>query len=370
MRVTLVISSLAAGGAQRVMLDLGRHLAEQGHTVSLFTFSAGSDDFFVVPRGIERRALGLLGRSPNAIAAVARNARRLLVLRKAIAQTNADVVVSFIDITNIAVILATVGLGMPTIISERIHPRVHPIGVAWDALRRATYPFCTRLVVQTEAVAEWARRVLPLRKIVVIPNAVPQNAIDPVQVCDRRERIVLAVGRLDPQKGFDLLIRSFAVSALSDLGWRLIIVGEGSERTALRQLSSTLGVADAVEMPGQTADPAKLMLTAAIFALSSRYEGFPNVLLEAMACGAAPVAFDCPSGPKEIIEQGINGWLVPAGDVKAFGAAMALLANDHSLRHRLSKAARDVTRAFAPDIVLARWVDLLESTATRARPRQ
>lgn len=370
MRMTLVISSLAAGGAQRVMLDLARHLSDRGHSVSLITFSAGSDDFFAVPPGIERRALDLLGRSPSAVAAMMGNARRLLILRKAIAESNADVVLSFIDITNIAVILATFGLGVPAVVSERIHPRAHRIGLAWDALRRAAYPFCSRLVVQTEAVAAWGRRVVPRQKVAVIPNAVPRTAIERVQESDRRENVILAVGRLDPQKGFDLLIRAFAASALFSLGWRLIIMGEGTERSALTRLSSELGLAEAVELPGQTRDPTQLMSTSSIFALSSRYEGFPNVLLEAMACGAAPVAFDCLSGPGEIIEQGVNGLLVPAGDVEAFGAALKRLANDDSLRRRLSNAARHVTRAFAPSVVLERWVELLESAAVRPMRRQ
>jgi glycosyltransferase involved in cell wall biosynthesis len=272
------------------------------------------------------------------------------------------VVLSFVDITNITVLLASVGLRLPVVIAERTYPPSHRIGLLWETMRRVTYPFCRRLVVQTSAVADWARSYLPARRIATIPNAVPRFALGHAGATERR-RVILGVGRLVPEKGFDLLIRAFSLSGLGPVGWRLVILGEGPERGMLEKLCFELGVADWVELPGEVRDPVAQLLSSGIFALSSRYEGFPNVLLEAMACGAVPIAFDCLSGPRDVITDGINGTLVPEGDIPALAAALSCLAHDPARRSALAGNAVRVAIDYSPDVILDRWTELLECYA-------
>jgi GalNAc-alpha-(1->4)-GalNAc-alpha-(1->3)-diNAcBac-PP-undecaprenol alpha-1,4-N-acetyl-D-galactosaminyltransferase len=228
-------------------------------------------------------------------------------------------------------------------------------------LRRLVYRHASAVVVQTDPIAKWFREFVPTRRLLTIPNAVRGHAFlgDSRACC--AGRIVLGVGRLVRQKGFDLLLRAFAKAGLADDGWRLVILGEGEDRPALSQLSSDLGVAKSVEMPGHVTDVSEWISRAPIFALSSRYEGFPNALLEAMQVGTACVSFDCPTGPSELIQHDSNGLLVPADDVDAFSAALTRLAHDDALRNHLAQEATKVAANFSIDRVYGLWVEALDS---------
>jgi glycosyltransferase involved in cell wall biosynthesis len=169
-------------------------------------------------------------------------------------------------------------------------------------------------------------------------------------------RTVIAVGRLSREKGVDLLLHAFARAALPLSAWQLVILGDGPERPALEAQIRVLGLQHNVLMPGVVADPERWLQHAELFVLSSRFEGFPNALLEAMSCGLAAVAFDCPSGPGEIIRNEHTGLLVPPADADALTAAIARLAQDPDLRRRLGTAAAlDVAQRFNLNRVAALW---------------
>jgi GalNAc-alpha-(1->4)-GalNAc-alpha-(1->3)-diNAcBac-PP-undecaprenol alpha-1,4-N-acetyl-D-galactosaminyltransferase len=159
------------------------------------------------------------------------------------------------------------------------------------------------VIVQTETIAEWFKTSVPTQHLVVIPNAVRAPEFMEGMRGTVREPIILCVGRLARQKGFDLLLRAIVESGLVKKGWRVVILGEGEERVALRQLASDCGIADFVEMPGYVSNVSDWMTRSGIFCLPSRYEGFPNALLEAMQTGLPCVSFDCPSGPRDLIDN-------------------------------------------------------------------
>ena len=174
------------------------------------------------------------------------------------------------------------------------------------------------------------------------------NAVDVVAVQARAAEavsdlpnmpVIVAAGRLVHQKGFDLLIRAFA-GKLPGREIALVILGEGPDRAALQQLAERLGVEKRVRLMGFRANPWSYFARAAAFVCSSRWEGFGNVIIEAMACGTPVIATDCDFGPREIVRHDDSGLLVPAGNVDALGDAMRSLVDDRSLAARLAEAAR------------------------------
>jgi GalNAc-alpha-(1->4)-GalNAc-alpha-(1->3)-diNAcBac-PP-undecaprenol alpha-1,4-N-acetyl-D-galactosaminyltransferase len=272
-----------------------------------------------------------------------------------------DVVLSFIEQTNIRAIGCLAGSGIPVVVSERIHPGHHPLPQSWSLLRRMLYRFASAVIVQNEDIACWFRKSVATRRLLTIPNAIRDRSFLGDISARTTEPIILGIGRLARQKGFDLLLRAFARTRLADNGWRVVILGEGEDRKALSQLSDDLGVSGSVEMPGHVTDVSGWIARSPIFALPSRYEGFPNALLEAMQLGTACVSFDCPSGPRDLIEDGVNGLLVPAEDVNALTEALRQLALDQPLRECLGREAAKVSETFAADRIYRLWTEALDS---------
>ena len=210
-------------------------------------------------------------------------------------------------------------------------------------------------------------------RVHVAPNPIDLARIEagaqaPLDLAGRRPFIVTA-GRLEPQKGQDVLLRAFAASRACD-GLDLVILGEGSLGARLRALAADLGVAERVRFQGFEANPWAWFSRARLFVLPSRWEGFPNALLEAMACGAPVVASACDFGPREAIQSGRTGLLVPTGDVEALSAALETLLSAPDLAHRLGEAARTGARDYDLPRSVAAYSAIFEATAAaRDRPR-
>ncbi len=270
-------------------------------------------------------------------------------------------VVSLLDKTNVLTLLATRGLGLPVVASEHNDPGEHDIGRIWAWLRRRAYPHAFCVTVLTERALSYLPGSVK-RAAQVIPNQ-----IEPLPFRRRRtgggRPVLTAVGRLVPQKGFDLLLPAFAAVAPKHPEWSLVIWGEGPEREKLERLRDELNLTGRVRLPGVTARHGQWVEEADIFVLSSRYEGFPVALGEAMAAGLPVVATDCRTGPREMITNWVDGLLVPRGDVAALAQSLDELMADEALRHRLGKAAQEVAREFSPDRIVARWSALISRAA-------
>ena len=319
-RIVFVVHSLAAGGAQRVLATMASHWAEQGWHVSLVTLASRDEDFFALHPAIGRVALDQVADSPNLFAAIWSNWRRIRELRRAIRRLQPEIVLSFVDQTNVLALLAARGLSIPVVIAERTDPRHHPLGRIWSWLRRQVYPRATAVVVQTEGVRPVVESLAAGKPVHVIPNGIAKPAVLG-QRGDESDRALVAVGRLSHEKGFDLLIMAWSEIAARHPKWRLRIYGDGPARESLERLASE-HVSGHVEFCGATCDTDLAYREADLFALPSRYEGFPNALLEAMAHGLPSVAFDCESGPNEIVRDQVDGLLVPPGDVAALALSV------------------------------------------------
>jgi glycosyltransferase involved in cell wall biosynthesis len=361
MRIVLAISSLVPGGAQRVMTLLAGELAARDHEVWLVTLAQSGDDFFPLDSRVRRIGLGLTGDSPNMLHGLPANARRLRALRRTVSTIEPHAVLSFETSMNVLMILACIGLPVRIIVSERIDPAAHHENRIWAGLRALLYRFADAIVVQTESIAAWFRRRLWKRtRVVVIPNPVIPLS-DSGEPCVRStEPFLLAAGRFTHQKGFDLLIRAFgSAAALRRAELKLVIAGDGPEAQSLHDLAAELGLSARVSFPGRVRELSRLLKSAVAFILPSRYEGFPNVLLEALAAGVPCVGTDCPGATREILGDGAYGLVVPPEDSRALADAIIRIVTDGELRSRFSRASVGALERYRLDRVVADWERLL-----------
>ena len=366
-RVTVVSASLSHGGAERVAIDLCCHLLDAGRNVMLLTLSGDMSDSYRVPEGVLRKRLEARLLPPSIFHRLWYLVGRVIALRRNIKAYAPDVVVAFIDKVNILVLVSLLGTGIPVVVSERLHPAHNPIARVWKLARRLIYPLARAVTVQTEDGAEWFRQHSSIKHPVVIVNAVRylrdfDGTAGPAAGNDEAavpRPFVLAVGRLAEQKGFDLLFDAFHRSGLAAAGWRLVVLGEGPEREALERQADVLGIRAAILMPGFV-DVGPFLRKADLFVMSSRYEGFPNALLEAMQVGLPCISFDCPSGPRDLMMDGRGGILLPPQDVAALASALTRMAADPDLRKRLGAAAAEVNERFSQTRIYGKWLALFD----------
>ena len=364
MRLTLVTYSLDCGGAERVLTSLANRWRRDGHAVTVLGLSDGAaPPFFPLDPGVSLEWLAVARDSRHLLDAIANNVERVWALRAALRRSRPEVVVSFLTAVNVLVLLAAAGLAVPVVVSERIDPRFKPLPGAWRWLRMRAYGRADAIVVQTRRTADWFPPRMQSR-IAVIPNAIAcPSGLASRDVGSARRGVVLGVGRLEHQKGFDLLVRAFARASRRHDGWQLVIAGEGSQRAALRTLAASCGVADRVRLIGRQDDIWPTYAAADVFVLPSRFEGFPNALLEAMAAGLPAMAADCPTGPREIIRNEHEGLLVRTEDVDALARALSRLIGDPDLRRRVGAAGATVVDRYGVDAIQQQWNALVSDVA-------
>lgn len=362
-KIALLIHSLCGGGAERVVADLANSWASMGRSVTLVTMTDSTADRYDVSPEVRRVGLALDQSSSSFWQAIYNNWRRVRDLRRALRDSGAEVAISFVDRMNITTLWAAYRLQIPVVVCERTDYRYHSIGDFWNRQRNRWYPTAATLVVQTDEVAHAARDWLPTVPVEVIPNAVPQSAIQsPPRVHCGDARTVTWIGRMAEEKGVVDLIDAFGLVVNKLPDWKLALVGDGPLVDSLKARVDGLQLGDRVQFYGWQRDLEEIFDRTTIFALPSRYEGFPNVLLECMARGIPAISFDCPSGPRAVIRDNVDGVLVPAGDIKQFAAAIVKLATDPGRLEDLGRAAADVRERFCHEHYLRRWEDVLTKT--------
>ena len=347
-----MISSLATGGAERVVTLLANHFCSQ-YRVHLILIGSIQDNIYFVDERIKIHQLKMLKSSAGVLSGVGNNLGRIRSLSRTIRSINPDVVISFIFSTNVLVLLATFFAKAKVIISERNDPRYYFKGRwAWGLLRRLTYPFAHALVVLNKEMYHLLRHTNFNTKVVKNPAIIPIKK-GASQI--KHSNVIMGLGSLSHQKGFDLLIEAFRLSKLQDKNWKLYIFGEGGKRGALEELVDKNGLKESVFLPGVTASPTVEFERSKIFVFSSRFEGLGCALIEAMSSGMAVISTDCPSGPSETIKNYENGILVPVGDVQALAEAIVELAQDTDLRKRLSQKAMAIKEELSIERISKEW---------------
>ena len=398
-RVTLVIAHLGAGGAQRVAATAANALVERGIEVHLVkVFNDPGDAYAVDPR-VHRYSLGAPMRLPQSEAELIQSDARFVCHRsvlefrvlpsarrsyrafrrpmprpwasawncdgearvcagrlRAIAP---DAVLSFLTQTNILTLIAARGLPIRVVISERNDPAKQHHNLRVVLLRNLLYRRSDMVTANSTGAVESLASIVPREKLALLPN--PLNMSDRGAAVSFEAPTFITVTRLVAQKGIDVLLKAAAIVFAKLPAWRLAIIGDGPLSEELQSLARDLGIASRVDWLGYRDDPIPYLRAAKFFVLTSRFEGSPNALIEAMACGLASVVSDASPGPLELIGEDA-GLIVPVENDEATAAAIMALANDEDLRARLGEAAIKRTEIYQVDRAIRVWLDLLHVT--------
>lgn len=360
MHIVLVISSLTAGGAERVLSELANAWVVRGHEVSIITLADPNiPPFYRLNDQIHLYQLNVLQREKCTFLQRLKNIfKRLLKLRKALRLVKSDVIISFVDMVNVITLLASLGLKIPIIVCERTHPQYYQLPQFYKRLREIVYGWADKVVSQTLSASDYFSK-LPRDKKVVIPNSVkkPKRQKSELDILKPVQKII-SVGRLCPNKGFGTLITAFSEIAQKIPNLALTIYGEGNERQSLEALIRDLKLTTRVFLPGTVRDIEEALYQSDLFVFSSHYEGFPNALCEAMAVGLPVIASNC-SGSIDIIREGIDGRFFGVGDMAQLTRLMQELIEDAPQRLRLSEGALGLSDRFSEGVILQKWDKVL-----------
>jgi glycosyltransferase involved in cell wall biosynthesis len=404
-RIAVLLPSLEGGGAERSMLTLVKAFLSQGRTVDLVLCQAKGAYISDIPEGATVIELGpisgLRGRwltakgKPGDFFALLRpvllakknapEVARILSLQHYLENNRPDVVLSALTYANLATIWAKQmsASGVPVIVSERNALWTHCTSPSnarkwrWryaPELVRRTYPHADAIVtVSSHAAGELINKIgLNPHNITTIHNPVvddalrtqAQEALEHPWFAPDAPPVILAAGRLTEQKDFSTLMRAFAI-VRADREARMIILGEGRLQRNLEDLANELGIQADVDMPGFVQNPFQYMARASVFVLSSKYEGLPGVLIQAMACGCPLVSTDCPGGSREVLGEGKYGPLVEVGDADRMAKAILAQLDNPTDKDVLLGRAED----FSVDRAVDSYLVLLDSVVTKTTGR-
>lgn len=400
MRILLLVSSMNAGGAERVAASLANAWVAEGHDVCLMpTYSRGTgQSFYPLDPGVRQIWVSRHLSGPGMFRTLAKP----LVLRRLIQEVAPDVIVSFLTNVNVMVLAATKGLDIPVIVCERTNPAASKnVSPVLARARRLLYPQADAVMLQTQQAAEvFARAVPDLQHVAVIPNPLPPALESAAKAADGTGRVtyiseadgqaasagsaadaaadpdkpssaggrrqLCAMGRFVATKRFEMLIDVFSRLAPEVPEWDLTIWGEGPLLEPLRRKVETLGLQHRIRLPGKTDQPWEALSRADAFVMTSEVEGFPNVLLESMALGLPCVTMDCPSGPAELSRNGRDAILVGLTDEAALQESLQQIMTDEILRSELGhRATISVRDRYSLAAVLEQWQFLFDAVLGR-----
>lgn len=344
-----------AGGTERAAIAVANGLAERGYEIHILSLAGGRTPFFPVHPLVHTHNI-----FETQVSARLRYPIVIRRLRNFVTRTGIDVLIDVESILAAFSSVAMLGSSVRRICWEHLNYN-NDLGTPIRRVaRHLAAMFANDVVTLTERdKSEWTKRTWMRARICTIYNPLPFKIPDVLP--NHESKIVLSVGRMDPVKGFDILLQAWSkVIRVQPGGWRLRIVGDGAERKSLEKLTNELGLTDDVDLLPATTHIGVHYSAAAFYCLSSRREGLPMVLIEAQAHGLPAVAFDCETGPREIISHDQTGKLVAAANADALAQAILELICDKEQRMRFSINAKQAVQRFSPESILNHWVELLE----------
>lgn len=360
MKIAFLLSSLGAGGAERVASMLMNAWSKKHQVIFINYQSAESEMHYTLEKGITSENLDMLAVSSGLFQTAKRTLSRVKAVQKCLEAHKPDILICFMSENNIVGTIAGRLAGIPVVISERIHPEFHSLPNLHKYARKIVYPFSKSLVVQTTEIAKWFRRFLEL-DAEVIANPIDIAAVEAVVAKNNingSRKTLMAMGRLDPQKGYKLLIESFSRLADDFPEWDLWIFGQGPEKDALHRQIKLLGLDGRVELKGVVRDAYSWLKSGSLFVHPALYEGFPNTILEAMACNLPIVASDCPGASRELLQGGEVGWLFPVGDLSGLTGTLSEAMMSENSRLLKADRARQSVNQFDINEISEQWLSL------------
>ncbi len=359
-RIAFVLPNLSGGGAARVASVVTAAWAKAGHEVHLVTFEKpGTESVYPLHAQLHRHQIGAERSPPNPLGMVTNNLSRVRRLRKVFGKIAPTIIISFLLDANVPTVLAGRGRRVPLLISERNHPAHDAISAIKARIRAHVYPQAGRLCVQTQDIADWYQRTLGLASSIIPNPAAAQPVKTGVSAVPRTDGMkrVLALGRLEPQKGYDRLIDAFAELGAGADGWEMVIFGEGALRGALEAQVQRRGLVGRVHMPGTTKSPGDEFANADLFVHASRFEGYPNAVIEALAAGLCVVVTDAPGAAGELMQGGRHGVLVADAGPHELAQGMARVMGDEVARRTYAASAPAAIASLAADRIAEQWIE-------------
>lgn len=355
-KIALFISSLQKGGSERVIVNLAEYFYQRQYEVVLVTQYKKGDEYEINPQ-IKR----IFSEPDEELLQGDRlhNFRtRFQKLRSIWKEEKPDVILAFLGKNNLMAIATSRFLSVKVAVSVRGEPTMEYEGKTMQSTAKLVFRFADGVVLQTKMAKEFFPDAVQKKAVIL------SNPLNPIFLNRRhigeREDVIVAVGRLDENKNHAMLIHAFSKIADEFPHMRLIIYGEGESRKDLELLIQEKGLEERIELPGNTSDLANKICKAKVFTLTSNTEGMPNSIIEAMALGIPVISTDCPcGGPAELIQNEVNGMLVPVGDVYAFSDALRRVLADAEFAQRLGDNAYEGSKNFAPEKVNKAWEDYL-----------
>jgi GalNAc-alpha-(1->4)-GalNAc-alpha-(1->3)-diNAcBac-PP-undecaprenol alpha-1,4-N-acetyl-D-galactosaminyltransferase len=371
MRLTLVTNAFGCGGSERVVALWCQGFTDRGYQVTVLNMAQPENmGFFPLPEQVKVISLDLMQTSKNALQGSVMTVKRLVKMRQTILRTTPDRVITLYPQLNVLTIAALTGTGIPVYVTEHNDPKLCANGEIWETLRPWVYPRAARVVSVSQGV-DRSFSDIPAHKRTVIYNPVvpqiPKKALPEMPGANPDRHWIVSMGRLCPQKGYDLLIPAFAQIADRYPEWQLVILGEGTDRADLEKLRDDLGMHDRIILPGLIQNVPAVLKKAELFVMSSRFEGFPMAHCEAMSSGLPMVVTDCDSGPREMVRHNLDGLLVEPNSIEALATGMDRLLGDRSLRQQFATRAPEILDRFGMERVMADWERLLNPDAVGSR---
>lgn len=354
-KICCLIPSLQPGGMERVMSELLNEFSLKNEVeIHLVLYGIKRDVFYSIPDSVKiHRPNFKFNNRLRPFFSLA----TLLYLRKKVNSIRPSSVLSFGEYWNSFVLLALLGSKLSIYVSDRCQPD-KSLGRIHNFLRKWLYPSASGVIVQTEIAKVIFEQMFSHSNIQVIGN--PIRTIS-MSTHVAREKVVLCVGRLIKSKNHDELIKLFA--RINHSGWKLVIIGDDALKqknmARLQALIKSLGAEDVIELLGSRLDVEKFYLRSSIFVSTSSSEGFPNVIGEAQSAALPVIAFDCIAGPSDMIEDEINGFLVPLFDYVLFEQRLSQLMKDAELRLRLGTEAFKSIQAFNSTIICDKYFKMM-----------
>ncbi len=360
MKIACIINQIkVSGGAERVMCELSNALASRGHEVHLITRARHSGESYHIDESI-----ALLDTEVKCRIPVLRNLVRNQALHKILKKGSYDVAVSFMTAMNMQAILASVGTGVPIVVSERIDPRIFN-GTVRGFARSLIYPLSEGFVFQTDDAKSCFSKKIQ-RRAAVIPNPVVTGI--PQKTDYEKSGRIVAVGRLTEQKNYPLMLRAFAKLHAECPDYSLEIYGQGELLESLKALAQELSVSESVRFMGQRSDLHDCIKGADLYLMTSEYEGMSNALAEAMVMGLPCVTTNHRGGGAGfLVQDGVNGYLTPCGDEEALVERIKQLVCSREAREKIGSEAKKIVNKLSHDHVFGAWEDYLTKVSENNR---